>query len=140
MESTAPRGSWKSAFEEAYYGRHHYFQGSKIPDWSPSPTPSPVLESSDVPYFQVGYARMMQDGQWVVGQSRIFSRFTMNTLIAARCKLVKADYLMSKISYGDNSYRKFTGEIIDLLRSGMERGTFIHGTMADAQSWRHHRY
>ena len=132
----APQGSWKSAFEEAYYGRHHYFSRvEKTPDWSPSPIRlSSVLESSDVPYFQVGYARMMQDGQWVVGTEQDFlAIYDEHIDVLPDASWLKADYLMSKISYGDNSYRKFTGEIIDLLRSGMERGHHLSmKTMADA--------
>ena len=123
----APEKSWESTFEEAYFGWQHYLSGAvDTPAWSPKATrTSSLLASSSVPAFNVGYARMMQDGEWVVGSEETFlTIYDSHVESFPEAAWVKADYLMSKILAGDIAYRRFSAEIMDLLQSAVDRGYF----------------
>ena len=127
-ERIAPNGAWESAFEEAYFGRKHYFsQPDEAVSWAPAPTrTSSLLATSDVPLFAVSYARMMQDGQWVVGtESTFLSIYDDHIELLPDAAWLKADYFMTMILYESSTYRKFSTEIINLLRSGVDRGFFL---------------
>lgn len=126
----APDGFWESPFEEAYFGGQYYFlQTTDQVSWAPSPTRiTSLLATSNVPLLAVTYARMMQDGQWVVGTEDVFlSIYDDHIESTPDAAWLKADFLMTKIAYGDNTYREFSNDIVDLLRSGVDRG--LHTAM-----------
>ena len=124
----APKKSWGSVFEEAYFGLQHYLSESvDTPAWSPNTTRiSSLLASSTVPALRLGYARMMQDGEWVVGSEQTFLEiYDSHVESFPQAAWLKADYLMSKIISGDVAYRKFSTEIMGLLQSAVDRGYFL---------------
>ena len=133
-EEVAPDGNWESEFEEAWYGHGLYFEERGEISWAPSNIRlTSLMASSDVPFFAVFYARMMQDGRFVVGDETeflaIYDSFKDQDIEAA---WLKADYLASKIAEGDNSYRQYETEIMKLLEFASERGSIAAMfTMAD---------
>ena len=120
----APDGRWESEFEEAWYGHGLYFDERDRVNWAPAgPRLTSLIALSDVPFFAVAYARMMQDGKYAVGDEAeflaIYDRHKDQDVEAA---WLKADYLASKIQEGDNSYREYEAEIMQLLESASDRG------------------
>lgn len=131
----APDGSWESVFEEAYFGRQYYFsQTTNNVSWAPPSTRiTSLMATSNVPLFAVTYARMMQDAQWVVGAEDTFLPIYDDHIESIPdAAWLKADFYMGKIAYGDNTFREFSADVVDLLRSGVDRGFHLSmKTMAD---------
>lgn len=119
-----------SELERLYYTASQYAESDGMTEaWSLSPARLTLeLANTNVPYFQVEYARLMILGQLVTGSEdeflSIYERHVRNDPTAA---WLKASYLEAKIWEGEISYRRFSEEIIDLYKTAMDSG--LHAAM-----------
>ena len=71
-----------------------------------SSTLSQLVANSNVPFFRVAYARMLQDGRWLVADEakflNIYSELAGSYIDAA---WLLADYYITQIDLGKNAYR-----------------------------------
>lgn len=120
-----------SPLEEALRGRDVYFQNvpfdATVPNWAPSTARfTQVVGSSDIPLLRVAYARMLQDGRWLVAEEaeflNIYSELS-DTYIDAAWLL--ANYYISQIDSGRNDYRKFLPKVKQLLQFAADSGFIL---------------
>lgn len=120
-----------SPLEEALRGRDVYFDSvpfdATVPDWAPSTARfTQVVGTTDIPFLRVAYARMLQDGRWLVAEEEEFLNIyaeLSDTYVDAAWLL--ADYYISQIDSGKNDYRKFLPKVKQLLEFAADSGFIL---------------
>ncbi len=140
-DSVEWQGTWESVLEKypeaaspleaAFRGREIYWENTggsgEIPSWAPQVSQfSQLVAASDVPFLRIAYARIMQDGRWMVAEENDFVEiYTELAETNAFAAWLLADYYIGQIDSGRNAYREFLPKVRKLLDFSAASGLMV---------------